>query len=287
MNYIFFFLGALTAVKAQAPTPVPTIELGCDICAGRPITQPDAIVPGQGFGPDISCTESVENSVNIPTVVCPLVQDFTIPICCPPTEAPTASPTLRPTIELGCDICGGLPITRPDAIVPGQGFGPDISCTESVENSVNIPTAVCPLVQDFTIPICCAPTDPPTDIPTPAPSARPTVQPTDQPTVRPTERPTGSPTDRPSLAPTRTPLPPPTPVPTANPTFAPVPLPTISPVPQCLGYNAACFEGSDCCSDRCVLNTCQKAIRNDRVKLSAGRGGAAGAPKERRARRGL
>ena len=77
-------------------------DFGCDICAGEEVTKPDNIVPGQGFGPDITCAESVINSVNIPSAVCDLVQSTTIPICCgdgtaPPTVLFTLEPSSMPS----------------------------------------------------------------------------------------------------------------------------------------------------------------------------------------------
>jgi simple sugar transport system substrate-binding protein len=60
---------------------------------------------------------------------------------------------------------------------------------------------------------------------------------------------------------------------------------------QCGNYDDACNIGSDCCSDRCFFNTCQKRVPVPKGKIaaSAGRGGAAGAiankPGTRRIRR--
>lgn len=72
------------------------------------------------------------------------------------------------------------------------------------------------------------------------------------------------PNSAPSLPPTPT-----TPPPVATP-----------PGPSCAGYNAPCTSSSSCCSNRCSLNVCQKAIDNVKMSLSNGRGGAAGRAKE-------
>ncbi len=68
----------------------------------------------------------------------------------------------------------------------------------------------------------------------------------------------------PVVAPTRAPV---------TPTTAPV---AATPPATCGGYLNSCLFDSDCCSERCVFQQCQKAIPEDKAKLSGDRGGAAG-----------
>ncbi len=68
----------------------------------------------------------------------------------------------------------------------------------------------------------------------------------------------------------------PGPVPTAAPN--PVPAPT-NPPETCAAFGGDCQVGADCCSQRCVFNTCQKPVVNDKESLANGRGGSAGAAK--------
>lgn len=77
----------------------------------------------------------------------------------------------------------------------------------------------------------------------------------------------------PVASPVMTPLP-------VTPTRAPV-SPTVAPITSaspeiCGGYLTSCSVDSDCCSERCVFQECQKAIIEVREKLSSDRGGAGG-----------
>jgi hypothetical protein len=63
--------------------------------------------------------------------------------------------------------------------------------------------------------------------------------------------------------------------------------PTLSPVDQqCAGYGESCVFAIDCCSDRCVINLCQKSSLAGKTKLATGRGGSGGAAPKMRAIRG-
>jgi hypothetical protein len=61
--------------------------------------------------------------------------------------------------------------------------------------------------------------------------------------------------------------------PTTEPSIAPS---TEPPVLQCGGYASFCVSATDCCSNRCVLGTCQKEIDTQKMKIGGGRGGAGG-----------
>jgi simple sugar transport system substrate-binding protein len=67
--------------------------------------------------------------------------------------------------------------------------------------------------------------------------------------------------------------------PAPTPTLVPVPAPTTAPLPtdQCGGFNDVCSLGADCCSDRCIFNSCQKRVPVPKTKIGESRGGAAGA----------
>jgi hypothetical protein len=57
----------------------------------------------------------------------------------------------------------------------------------------------------------------------------------------------------------------------------------------CRGYGAPCSEFSDCCSGRCLFDTCQRPanLADTKTKLSDGRGGAGGIVKDSGVRRHL
>lgn len=88
-------------------------------------------------------------------------------------------------------------------------------------------------------------------------------------TVAPTQVPVTAPTTAPVIT-----------APTANPV-------TDAPTSSCALYDQACVFASDCCSNRCVTQLCQKAIPEGKTKLADGRGGAAGAAKDSGVRRTL
>lgn len=67
---------------------------------------------------------------------------------------------------------------------------------------------------------------------------------------------------------------------TTLPTAIEVVAPTTAPAETCGAYREACVAPTDCCSERCVLNACQKKVVAPKETLSAGRGGAAGAAKQ-------
>ena len=66
--------------------------------------------------------------------------------------------------------------------------------------------------------------------------------------------------------------------PSTFPTFPPTTSPTTEIIP-CQSFDKFCSGPEDCCSGRCVLNTCKKKIPERKQSLASNRGGAAGARK--------
>lgn len=59
-------------------------------------------------------------------------------------------------------------------------------------------------------------------------------------------------------------------------TTTPVSAPVTAPPTSCLLHGATCVSSTDCCSDRCVLETCRKSSSAYRTKLASGsHGGSA------------
>lgn len=76
-----------------------------------------------------------------------------------------------------------------------------------------------------------------------------------------------------------------TPDPSSMPSMIPSDMPSTTPSislapssqpTSCASFSEACVFSSDCCSNRCVLNKCQKPIVVNKTKLGADRGGAGG-----------
>lgn len=109
----------------------PSVVVGqCDVCAdGGPITQPDAVVPGCGLIQDATCTETLQNSLLIPSNVCDQVQIFTDPICCQdtPFENPVSlcpeseQPSMAPS--------GGMMDMDGDMMMDNETMAPSTSPT--------------------------------------------------------------------------------------------------------------------------------------------------------------
>jgi hypothetical protein len=69
-----------------------------------------------------------------------------------------------------------------------------------------------------------------------------------------------------------------------NPVVEPPPAPSTTittttppPTPSCRNFGSLCVEASDCCTNKCRLGSCQKALPAAKMALSGSRGGGGGA----------
>lgn len=289
---------------AACPPPVPTVTIRT---GNAPVTiaavEATSCVP-YASGPGLVCTgngtvtfyiEQISNPGNLIidmnprdvapftcTAGLPVAQAYTLGQLCPDGNnqmmnvlncspaAAFARTGLRPS-ALGSVIC----VTDCSSGVCTQDSFFEFVRTERANTGCTWDTADAPIAAP-TLPAVAAPTPAPVPAPTFAPVPAPTFPPVPAPTFAPVPAPTFPPVPAPTFAPVPAPTFPPVPLPTLPPVVPPTLPPTPAPA-VCRKYADTCTLDSDCCSDRCVFQVCQKVTALQRPKMSDGRGGAGGA----------
>ena len=225
------------------------------------------VVRGYFMG-DPTASPTIADSLSPTITPQPTKQPSQYPSMAPsskPSEAPSSGPsTTAPTLSKepstgpsnqASDIPSSNPSTQPSLVISSSP-----STTPSVSRSRE-----------------------PSRNPSEHPSMSPSLFLSQVPSIRPSEHPSMSPSlflsqvpsQRPSESISMTPSEQPSKLPTQSPTITS--FPSEEPVSQCTSYGSQCVWSEECCSNRCVLGSCQKKITTRKEKLGgAGRGGAAG-----------